>query len=145
MALPAEARLYETMAQIAARYGQPVETHDGYAPQHKLYTYNYKGYAVLVHFYNGVSAEEVYTKLDGTPIQEAEIQGLLEPNACGGQWEIQTPLAEQGGPFLAYSNGTKLMANYLGDLNQLKVCVRAFNEWYRQAKTTAQKNGVSGF
>jgi hypothetical protein len=145
MALPAEARLYETMAQIAARYGQPVETRDGYAPQHKLYTYNYKGYEVLVHFYNGVSAEEVYTKLDGTPIQEAEIQGLLDANACGGQWECQTPLTEQGGPFLEYANGTKLIANYLGDLKQLKVCVRAFNEWYGQAKDAAQKNGVSGF
>jgi hypothetical protein len=81
------ARIGETEAQIAARYGQSI----GDIPTEafgKVRGFMQPGYVVGVAFVNGVSEMEMFSKNDQSEMSANEIENLLETNGAG-EWKVE--------------------------------------------------------
>jgi hypothetical protein len=89
LSLPsASARLWDSQAELEARYGPPVKR-TGY-PHDEEYTYAFGSLRIEVQFYDGISHQEVYSHEDPRlPLGQAEIEQILADNANGAQWRIK--------------------------------------------------------
>jgi hypothetical protein len=78
----ADARLWETKAQIDARYGKPIRVDKD--PNGDLYTYRFKQCYVLVTFLDGKSQSELYLRTDyASRLTSREIQEIFSMNTVG--------------------------------------------------------------
>ena len=81
----ASAYLWETQAEVEARFGAPIKTR-GY-PHDRVFTYAFEGLEIDVTFFNGLSDEETYRHPDGNvEFTYPDIRRLLEMNSSGKPW-----------------------------------------------------------
>jgi hypothetical protein len=88
-AIPAQARLGESLSRIEARYGIPVQIENGTCARAFQCTYKHAGITIVVHFLDEKSQYESYSSDNGEPMDEAELQRLLEANRRGGKWTLK--------------------------------------------------------
>jgi hypothetical protein len=106
-ALRASARLDESEAESAQRYGAPMKTLEDplhYTPLFDgaiCHTYQFQGWTIRVAFINDRAVRITYSKIitkDVKPaIQDDELQAILAGEAGGGQWRKVAP--SSGGGF----------------------------------------------
>ncbi len=86
----AQARIGETADQLVARYGQPLSEDDQKKDGDKIALANVVfqkgGFEISVTITAGVSVQETYKKLNGSPILVDEARYLLTANAQGEEW-----------------------------------------------------------
>jgi hypothetical protein len=85
----APARIGETEAEIAKRYGRSLIGDDFHG--RKMLVYRKRGIQIGVVFFDGKSAAEFYSKVDKSALSEIEIDGLLQANAANGTWNKTAP------------------------------------------------------
>jgi hypothetical protein len=116
------ARIGETEAQIAKRYGQPKES----LKQSAGFTsraYIFQTFDVIVSFEGGVSCGESYMHSNRMPLLEPEIATLLQANAGNGTWKV----ASNSGFTTIYKNTDRVrVASYEGLDRKLLVTTQAF-------------------
>ena len=109
----ANARLWETISQIEARYGHALQTLPGDAPGEEDRKYRYKDFYVLVTFLYGRSDVEWYFHTDlKTPFSDGEIQFFLSMTSGGTPWQKSSDVSDMwslGGPSV---ESWKAMAAY---------------------------------
>lgn len=88
MATTARARIGESEAAIAQRYGEPLSWKDGYNARHKSASYEFKNYRITIDFIDGRSAIEYFTTKDHTPFSAEERQVILGANGDLKQWVL---------------------------------------------------------
>jgi hypothetical protein len=87
------ARLGETEKQIAARYGEPVETLPDNKGVDKVLKYKTKAYIITVSYLQGVSVDEWLMKRGNTEdtdkivFTKVEIEALMKAFAGTNQWQ----------------------------------------------------------
>jgi hypothetical protein len=87
----ADARLWETVAQIESRFGPPVKAWPRKSGEQDR-KYSYKQYLVLVTFAAGRSVYELYIHADSsTPFTDAEVKSLLAEHSLGNSWKRPLP------------------------------------------------------
>jgi len=92
----ANARLWETIPQIEARYGHALQTFPGDAPSEEQRKYRYKDFYVLVTFLDGRSDDEWYFHVDGkTPFSNSEIQFFLSMTSGGKPWQKSSDVSDE--------------------------------------------------
>ncbi len=79
------ARLGETEAECAARYGAPITTKPSQPPGERDAEYSKTGIRVLVTFADGRAVAMAFSRPGGL-LSEADIQVLLDANAAGAGW-----------------------------------------------------------
>jgi hypothetical protein len=81
----ADARLWETKAELAARYGKPIRTFDN--AYGKNYIYRFKQFEVQVVLLDGKSQSEVYRHSNNnSDLTLKETETLLSLNRLGNGW-----------------------------------------------------------
>jgi hypothetical protein len=84
----ADARLWETVAQVEARFGRPLKVTPGDLPGEEDRKYSWKGFLLLVTYFGGKSESEFYMHTDmQKPFSEREVQSLLKLTAAGKRWD----------------------------------------------------------
>jgi hypothetical protein len=79
--------LWETKAEIDARYGKLTRTFNDADGKH--YVYRFKQFKVIVTLLDGKSQSEVYPHSnDNSDFTSTEIQTLLSLNALGNSWRV---------------------------------------------------------
>lgn len=84
------ARLGEDAKQLEARYGKPLSQTDGATiiePCKETWIYEKNGLGILVGFWRGVSAYEIFFKKTDDTFSQAEIDALLSANSGKSEWE----------------------------------------------------------
>jgi hypothetical protein len=81
----ARGSLWESKAEIEARYGPAIRVEDHGAG--KTYVYSFKRFTVLVTFLDGKSQSELYSRSDGKYLVPVEVLSLLQMNSSGKTWE----------------------------------------------------------
>lgn len=82
----ASAKLWESKAELDARYGQPIRVEDHVVG--KTYVYNFKRFTVLVTLLDGKSQSELYSRSDGKYLVPIEVINLLNLNTIPNHnWE----------------------------------------------------------
>jgi hypothetical protein len=81
-----EARLGDTPATVAERYGQAVQVFRDVKGR-TGHIHRSDGYVVLVEYLDGISQSEVYAKPNDDALTESEIQTLLRANASSDKWQ----------------------------------------------------------
>ena len=119
--LAAFARLGETEAEIATRYGKstggaPADIVAAYSPAAPVRTYEKAGLRIYVAFLDGRSVAEVYGRLDGAAIADADRAPLLEANRSGSAW-----YPDPDKPNLWERDDLKAVARYLPNRHLLDV------------------------
>jgi hypothetical protein len=82
----ADARLWETKAELDARYGKPTRTYNDADGKH--YIYRFKQYQVQVMLLDGKSQIELYHHINNSGLTPTEIQMFLSLNALGNSWRV---------------------------------------------------------
>jgi hypothetical protein len=94
----AQARLGENADQLVARYGQPLKETDQKSEGVKVASadvnFQKGGFQITVTLVDGVSAAELFKKINGAVLSTGEVQTLLNANAGGHEWEA--PQSVQG-------------------------------------------------
>ena len=125
-------RVGETIEQCEARYGAHLKATDGdggMITESRLYMKN--GFNVIVGFSKGICHLCIYTKMDGTALNDVEEKSLLQAEAGTSSWQLlrdfsmDTKWQRIDGEVLAqYESVNKRMAftskAYLGALNTAK-------------------------
>jgi hypothetical protein len=83
-ALPAHARLGETVAEIDKRYGSRIATN--HIDDLVIYTYHFKEYSVAVTFLDSKSVFEKITALPPRYLSDEECESLFKNVGREGQW-----------------------------------------------------------
>jgi len=83
------AGLGQNELEIGNVYGQ-VASEEKKSDQMVVRQYNYKGLSVSVTFLNGTSQCEVFRKADGTPLDEKQIEKILEENSNHLDWTAKS-------------------------------------------------------
>jgi len=98
----AQARLGENADELIARYGQPLDQNDqtGYVAFQKgdqagYLAFQKGGFNINVTISGGISAQEKFYKMNGTPLTLAEVRTLLNANAQGYGWEAPRTIQGQ--------------------------------------------------
>lgn len=88
MATASTPDLWQSEAQLTARYGDPTDIRRGRRgdPPERLFTYRANDLHLAVRFLNGVSHSANYQFPDGRPFAPNEVMGLLEANSGGKRW-----------------------------------------------------------
>jgi hypothetical protein len=74
-----DARLWETKAEIGARFGKPIRIDKD--PAGDLYTYRFQQFNVVVTFLDGKSQSELYVRSDYTSrLTQKQVQEILSMN-----------------------------------------------------------------
>src|SRR5436189_3657199 len=82
----AEARLWDTKAELDARYGKPARYEkdaDG-----DNYTYRFKGFEVLITMLASKSQSELYYRSDAHGLTPEQVKTVLALNALGNDWRF---------------------------------------------------------
>lgn len=88
VALRANARLWESIAQTEARYGPALQKFPGDAPGEEERKYRYKDFYIMVTFLHDRSDDEWYFHMDGkTPLSDQDIQFFLSMTSGGKSWQ----------------------------------------------------------
>ena len=139
------ARLGETEAQIAERYGQPLSINPGFSDQHLVKNYIYKGFNIVVHFLDGKSSGELFSKVIGD-MADTEIATLLAANQPNGIWRLISGNCMRGPiRWQLETNNVKWVAYYFGNTHTLAIAVKSFDEWYSNAGKTTNQGNLNGF
>ncbi len=138
---PAVARIGETDAEVANRYGAPTDVKNGYYPNHKLRLYEFNGFTILVHFYNGISQSEAFQKAGKEEMTDNEVLGLMRANAGSGRWEAT--YADQR--IAEFKSGDERYAMCEKGIGYLLMETVAFKSWLAKAKAAAEQQNMSGF
>lgn len=97
LALPAEARLGDTQAKVAERYGKPVQVYRDVKGRIGN-VYHSDGYFIMVQYIDGISQSEVYAKENDAELTESTLDAILSANASGEKWEkIPKPITKADG------------------------------------------------
>lgn len=88
--LVARANLGDNELKIAEKYGQPAEEKK-ISDSMTARSYTYKELAVTVVFLNGTSQCEVFKKLDGSSLNDDQVQALLGDNSNNLIWSQANP------------------------------------------------------
>ncbi|MDD3887052.1 MAG: hypothetical protein PHI35_09275 [Victivallaceae bacterium] len=84
----ASARLGETEAQIAERYGSPSRCKPGmFSPADFVNVYKANGFTIFVAFQNDASVLEMFSRADGGQISPEEFATLRAANSYGMSWQ----------------------------------------------------------
>jgi hypothetical protein len=94
----AQARLGETPDQLVARYGQPLKEDDQKAEGAKISMANVVfqkgGFEIDVTITGGFSVQEIFKKLNGSPITVPEARILLAANSQDHEWNAPVKTKE---------------------------------------------------
>jgi len=82
--------LGETEDDLARRYGKQTKTGSSSLPGVTIRGYTYGSYTVIVGMLNGRAAYEMYSKKDGTKITPNDVAVLMNANASGHTWAVDT-------------------------------------------------------
>lgn len=82
--------LGETEDDLAKRYGKQTKTGSSSLPGVSIRGYTYGSYTVIVGVLNGRAAYEMYAKRDGTKITPNDVAALMNANANGHMWAVDT-------------------------------------------------------
>src|ERR1700730_3434956 len=138
---PAFARIGETTAELAKRYGKPLETTRDKVESRR---YVFRGYTVLVGLEKGISQCELYRKEDNSRMTEPEIQGLLQANAAKSEW-LPDP-DENLDNFVYWSKDKKTrVAIYTLARHSLMVTSKAFLPRFAHLIKSGDQKKVQGF
>ena len=104
IATNALARIGETQADVEKRlgsgkplgtrqerYSYPLSKLPPDSQQCRSIAYEYQTFLVVVSYFNGKSASEIYVQLSGNSLTDEQRLQLMANNASGHQWEVNAP------------------------------------------------------
>lgn len=92
--------LGETEEDLAKRYGKQTKTGSSSLPGVSIRGYTYGSYTVIVGMLNGRAAYEMYAKKDGTKISPNDVAALMNANAGGHTWAVDTGVTGGAGKWV---------------------------------------------
>jgi len=135
------ARLGETPAEIAARYGASLEDSPGPDARCTRSVHHFGGFRIFVAFLDGRSAFEAMIKTGPEAITDEEVQALLAANAGGAEWK----LARGDGNLVEWESAPDRLATLLRSQRSLSIKTRAYLAYDEAAKAQASKARLKGF
>jgi len=82
--------LGDTEQELVKHYGNQTKTGTSPFPGVTIRGFNYSNYVVIVGVLNGRAAFETYTKRDGSKISANDVSALMNANASGHAWNVDT-------------------------------------------------------
>jgi hypothetical protein len=76
--------------ELAKHYGKQTKTGTSPLPGVTIRGYSYGAYTVIVGVLNGRAAYEMYAKRDGSKISPNDVAALMNANAPGHTWAVDT-------------------------------------------------------
>lgn len=86
LTISAEARLGDTPAKVAERYGKSTEIYQDVKGRIS-HIHHSDGWIIMVQYIGGTSQSEIYTKENDAALTESELQAKLSANTSGDKWE----------------------------------------------------------
>ena len=137
LASSASARIGETEAQIAQRYGQPVPAAN---PQPDRKVYKFKDFTISVVFRDGRSVQEQLWKGEEMSMEPSIVKGLLGANApAGTHWE------RYGGDNSWKRSDGKAMADLVAGTFTVSLLKKGELEKAEKMLDQAEKDKTKGF
>ena len=82
--------LGDSEEDLAKHYGKQTKTGTSHLPGVTIRGYNFGNYVVIVGVLNGRAAYETYSKRDGSKISANDVSALMNANASGHTWAVDT-------------------------------------------------------
>lgn len=73
------------------RYSYPLSKLPADSPQCRSIAYEYQTFLIVVSYFNGKSASEIYVQLSGNRLTDEQRLQLMENNSSGHQWKVNAP------------------------------------------------------
>lgn len=135
----ASARIGETPAECAARYGEPVS----FDADEQSQTFRKGDMMIVAYFYEGLCSQILFTKLErGEELSDNEIEVLLDANGGGRKWKPRTTFGVDR--FWDAEDGDRL-AQYAAGNDILVICTSAHLERDEAKRKKAEREKLNGF
>jgi hypothetical protein len=145
LAVPAIARVNETLEQCANRYGAPFKV---LKPDVEV-IYQKAGLNIFITFWNGKASMIFFSKMERgaldnpDDLSDAEIQTLLDANSGGSTWKKSEALLFMKSQWTTADG--KLNAQYESPQNYLFVVTAAYNAHREKERAKEEKKALEGF
>ena len=141
--VPCTARLGETEAQVATRYGEPLQKFDLLSTNDAT-AYSTNRLWIAVYFTNGVSVAEMFVPQDRDDLRTDARDVLLEQQRQGSAWtEVQSEPMDLFQRWRRYDGRAFALYHTLN--HSLLICTPQYWRWMQEKKERGHRQRFEGF